>query len=261
MTILRMIVTCAFLLAVFAGVTPAWADTDAPSDQELSDTSVPPAAAPPTGPPQAVFYELTENMKVKGNKVMSKRIATAALAGSTTLGTPFCPEDLAFAVNPAAGECDLTALGRDNVSLTTALGRFSATISVVVHGDNAVDGPEFVIDKIKVGGPIDFTPAFSGLPYGTVKGHITGRQSGKPGANFIGVFRQPFDGAADFFGSGATYRQVLCGPSSTPNDLGGRDFAYYDTTPTGTPLGTCTNIELEELSLNTPLVRFEIWFQ
>ena len=219
------------------------------------------AWADPTGAPQAVFYEVTENMKVVNRRVQH-RVATSALSGGGVIGTPFCPTALVQSYDPNAVTCDLTAIGSDDVDVVTGLGTFKATIAVVIQGDNPVDGPEFVIDRIKVRGKMDFSPALVGippygpLPFGTVTGRVTFHDDveteGHP--KFIGVFRLPF-----LIPAGA--RPFVCPATVDPNpNFPGHDIAYIDTDSLGTLTGKCIDITPAELSLGVPTVRFEIWF-
>jgi hypothetical protein len=218
--------------------------------------AAPALAADPA--PQAVFYEVTENMKLKDGKIV-RRAAVSALAGTAVAGSGFCPPGL---VDPSVAACDLTAIGGDSISLATGLGPFTASITAVVQGDNPVDGPELVVGATTVVGKMDFSPAvLHGIPYGTVTGK-TGLITDLPRTKFHGVFRLPFLGSAVVPNTGGlTARQLLCDPAhQTPNPLlGGPDVIYLGTT-NGVPDGTCIDVRPEELSLNVPMVRFELWF-
>jgi hypothetical protein len=194
---------------------------------------------PMLGAPGAVFYEVTERMKLINRRGARFRVATSALRGTADRGTPFCPDAL-LANNPdprvsSAQFCDLVAIGSDRVNLATGLGTFEATIDMIVPGDNDTDGPELVIGTIKVSGDMDFSPAFaaSPLPFGTIKGKVLTRR-GRPQL-FSGTFRLPF--------------QV------------GGVLLYLDTLD-GQPTGGVIPIQQPgELSLTLPLVRFEVWFE
>ena len=231
---LRSMAVCAAVVASLASVTPA--------------------TAQPSGPPQASFYELTENMKLLGKR-QPHRVAMSALAGTAQIGSAFCPSDLLRVYSATATTCTINALGKDNVNGTTGLGVFSAKLAVVVQGDNPTDPAEYVIDQITVGGPMNFSPALvQGLPYGTVTGAIEERSNLKELATFIGVFRLPFV-------AGPATRQALCPATPNPNPhFPGWDIVYVDTTPTGGLTGRCIDIRPEELSLGSPNVRFDIWF-
>ena len=237
----------ASLLVVLASGT-AWAASKTPQKPE------PPA---PTGPPNASFYELTETMQLLTSGGTKFRVATSALAGSAALGTPFCPTALAQSVMADPKFCTLVAIGKDNVSLTTGIGHFNATLDIVVQGDNPVDGPEFLVAEIKVTGRMDFSPAIlSGLPYGTVAGALAGKSLPTPRPQFIGVFRLPFLG-------GGGVRSLLCPLTLDPNPNfpPDKDYVYVDTTSTGWLTGKCIDILPDELALGVPTVRFDIWFK
>lgn len=214
-----------------------------------------PAGADP--PAQAVLYELTENMKVKGNK-MAHRIAVSALAGAAVKGTPFCPP------NVAAPSCDLTAEGSDDVNMATGRGNFQAQVVVVDQGDNPFDGPELVLDKLNVVGKMDFSPALlQGQFFGTVKGTSATTTGKVKSAKLKGVFRLPFVGSIAYPyipGGVMTFRQVLCPATPSPNPHLAVDFAYVETAG-GALTGRCLDIRPEELSLGWPNVRFDVWFE
>ncbi len=206
--------------------------------------------------PDAVFYELTENMKLKGRKIQH-RTAVSALAGTALPGTGFCPTGF---IDPSVGVCDLTAIGADNISLTTGRGPFSAAITVVVQGDNPADGPELVVGTTTVVGKMDFSPAvLNAIPYGTVDGR-TGTITNLPRTTFHGVFRLPFLGSEVVPNTGGlTARQILC-DRQTPNPYLSSDVLYLGT-DNDLPNGTCIDVRPQELSLNVPMVRFELWFE
>jgi hypothetical protein len=213
----------------------------------------------------AVLYEVTENMKLTGGKVVH-RMATSALMGFANVGTPLCPAVGAVATR---GRCWISAVGSDNVSSATGLGTFGGRFAVVVQGDNPVDGPELVVMKGRFSGRMDFAPALvHNLPYGAVEGDFVVEHSGQK-IPFSGVVRLPVLGS---FGmvvgvdadSGApvtrTLRQLFCPLTPSPNpNLGGPDIAYLDTTR-GTPNGQCIDVLPSELGLGWPTVRFDITF-
>ncbi len=107
----------------------------------------------------ALLYEVTENMKIKGEH-MSRRVATAALVGTVQAGTPICPALLAGAFG--ATSCSITAIASDNINLATGKGPVVGTFAVVIQGDNAVDGAELVIVRGTLHGKIDLAPAVLG---------------------------------------------------------------------------------------------------
>jgi hypothetical protein len=214
----------------------------------------------------ATLYELTENMKLvqrnHRNASVSRRVATSAITGVATVGTPLCP--VAELQSGPAG-CAVNVLGHDNVSLKTGLGTLQGRFTTVVQGDNPVDGPEAVALHGDFFGHMDFSPAIlRQIPYGTVNGRVHVRGVRTP---FTGVFRLPFAGNAEVEvapGYKMTLRQIFCPLSPTPNPnaelYGGVDLAYLDFDATNTPNGQCLDIQPNELSLGAPLVRFDIDF-
>ena len=103
----------------------------------------------------AQLYELTENMRLVGGKLVHRK-ATSELMGLAKAGTPLCPMPV------GAPPCTINATGSDDISLATGLGNFGGTFTVAVQGDNATDSPEFVIAKGKFHGKMDFSPAVLG---------------------------------------------------------------------------------------------------
>jgi len=146
--------------------------------------------------PDAVLYELTENMKLVGGQVVHRK-ATSELMGTAKAGTPLCPLPV---------DCTINATGSDNIDLATGLGNFGGTFTVVVQGDNPVDSPEYVVAKGKFKGQMDFSPAvLAGQPYGTVVGkmHLDGGGS----YAFTGTFYLPFQ-----LGDGVDYYLDFASP-------------------------------------------------
>ena len=132
----------------------------------------------------ATLYELTENMKLVGGKVLHRR-ATSELMGTAKAGTALCPMPVGYP------DCTINATGSDNIDTSTGLGNFGGTYTVVVQGDNPVDSPEYVIAKGKFKGKMDFSTAMYG--YGTVVGTLDpdgGRHRDRVG--FTGIFFLPF---------------------------------------------------------------------
>ena len=211
------------------------------------------------GPADAVFYELTESMKLIPRELGTFRVASSALRGVADRGTPFCPNDVLTAYGITADSCTVVAVGSDDISLLTGLGTFTATIDIVIDGDNPFDGPEFVIGTLAVRGDMDFSPALFGnqYPFGTILGNIV-QTDGTARRRFAGVFRLPFLGSVEI-APGFTLRNFFC-PGSVPSPHLPMDFVYLDTID-GQPNGKCIDVRPEELSLDTPVVRFELWFQ
>jgi hypothetical protein len=204
--------------------------------------------------PAAILYDVTEVMKVTTGRV-PHRIAEGALAGSAKLGTPFCPEKLAAKLPPGATECWVIANGTDNINLTTGHGTLAALVVPVTTGDNPFAAPELALERVSVSGRIDFSPALSGLPYGTVDGRVDGRH------RFRGVFLQPFLGSVVADAQGTTLRQMFCPLTPTPNpSLGGPDFAWLEI-DAGVPTGKCIDIQPNQTSLGYPTLRFDLFFR
>ena len=145
----RMVAALSLMGFAVAGV-PALASAKSPKQ------SPPPPAADGT----ATLYELTENMKVvQRNKrkqmPVSRRIATSALSGLASPGSPLCP----ILDPPSGGEqppCVVNVQGMDNISLLTGLGTFQGTFATVMQGDNPVDGPEAVVLRGQFTGQMNF---------------------------------------------------------------------------------------------------------
>lgn len=174
----------------------------------------------------AVLYEVSETMKVKGGK-MARRVANAALVGTVKGGTALCPS--------AAGRCQITAFAHDNVNLVTGKGPVNGTFAIVVQDENGVDGPELVVFQGSLVGQIDLSPAMlRGVPVGTISGTWTARgrstlEGVDKSGTFTGVFRLPFS-------NGGVPSYLMSPISVVP-------------------------VALEEQSLNTPLVRLDLQLQ
>ena len=210
----------------------------------------------------ATLYELTENMWTLLDDGVRMRAASSSLTGTAAVGTPLCPATLVASSNPGASFCAVNATGWDYIDTTTGKGNFLGTLSVVVQGDNAADGPELVVMRGSFSGQMDFSPALlRGVPYGTVVGTVSTSQGS---SSFTGVFRLPF--AANYAGpetGGATLRQIFCPATPASNAYApifdGYDLAYVATS-NGVPTGSCIDIGPKEISLGSSLVRFEITF-
>jgi len=217
------------------------------------------------GAAEVTLYELTENMQwLLRPHGTTYRVATSALTGWATLGSPLCPATLVATYNPGASACAVNATGSDRIDVRTGQGDFSGTLDVVVQGDNPVDGPELVVMTGSFQGQMDFSPALvQGVPYGTVVGTMNLSKANRS-IPFTGVFRLPF--AGNYAGpetGGATLRQVFCPGTPNANPYAafydGWDFAYLSTS-SGAPDGRCLDIGVKEISLGAPLVRFEVSF-
>jgi hypothetical protein len=153
------------------------------------------------GSPDAVLYEVTEDMYLKdtsGNFVSSvvpggRRTAVAQLSGWAKVGTPLCPWSVLTLV-PNAKKCAVNATGADDLSLTTGKGTLAGTYAVVVQGDNDVDAPEFVVMTGTFNGAADLSLSMSRqAPLGFITNGV-GTIDGRPDATFkfTGTFRLPF---------------------------------------------------------------------
>jgi len=156
---------------------------------------------------EAVLYETTENLSMKALERGRRKALSSSLVGFARRGSALCPDALVMAAKPEAPFCTLNSTGSDNISLTTGLGLFTGTLSVVVQevnqltGQPTPDSPEVVIATGNFTGRMDFRPAIVGvddghdgvvqLPLGSVVGHLTldGFSKRVP---FTGVFRLPF---------------------------------------------------------------------
>jgi len=163
------------------------------------------AAQPPVPTSGAVLYELTENLNMKALKG-GHRKATSQLLGTALVGTVLCPTALA----QGAPACTVNATGSDNISLTTGLGNFGGTLTVVAQFDNPVDSPELVIGRGHFSGKMDFSPAlFGDVPLGTVVGEVG--LNGSRSVPFTGTFRLPVGtpGMAFYLGASGSFEPVL----------------------------------------------------
>jgi hypothetical protein len=224
------------------------------------------------GAGSATLYELTENMKVVQKNTQhnstGRRVATSALTGVAQPGTPLCPSEK-FKSGPAG--CAVNVLGSDNISLATGLGTLSGSFATVIQGDNPVDGPEAIVLRGEFKGQMDFSPAIlHQIPFGTVVGKV--RPEWGRATEFTGIFRLPFAGNVETEVEVApgvkvklTLRQLFCPATPNPNPwaelYGGVDLTYLDNVEAATtPSGRCLDIQPNELSLGTPLVRWDIEF-
>lgn len=108
------------------------------------------AGVPATaGAGSATLYELTENMRLDNLSAPTLRTASAALQGTSDVGSPLCPAALIGLLTtiglPVGSTCTLTAFGEDAVSVGGGNGSFSGAFAVVVNVDNAADAPELVV--------------------------------------------------------------------------------------------------------------------
>ena len=197
----------------------------------------------------ATLYELTENMKFTGGKVVHRK-ATSELMGTAKAGTPLCP------LPAGAPDCTINATGSDNVSLTTGLGNFGGSFTVVVQGDNPVDSPEYVIAKGSFQGKMDFSLAvLYSVPLGSVVGKM--KLDGVRGhVPFTGTFRLPFVlGYPDAYLSGAYgWGPLPLTPFPFSTDASTRPLYLGDDMQSLLP------VQASEYGLGYPTVRFEIKF-
>lgn len=208
------------------------------------------------------LYELTESMKVVGRGSNLQRVATSQLMGFAQPKTPLC--SAAIATTPAAvaalqddsTRCTINATGSDVVSLVTGKGMLHGRFTIVIQGDNLIDGPELIVTRGQFTGEMDFSPAIlHQLPFGLVEGRMS-LERGQT-LRFRATFRLPFDGSQ--LVEGVRLRDLLC-PGSSPNPmLWGADIKYL-ATDGGVPNGQCIDVLPSELALGFPTVRFDIDF-
>src|SRR5262245_32618128 len=115
--------------------------------------------AEPIREPNAVLYEVTENLKLAPLQ-LGQRVATAVLSGTVAAGTSVCPPEIALAWS--VKYCVLTARATDNINIKTGKGPVEGTFRVLIQGDNPVDGPELVVLEGRLHGQIDLSPALLG---------------------------------------------------------------------------------------------------
>jgi len=191
-----------------------------------------------------ILYEITEDMYLKdaaGNFVTSpapggRRTAVAQLSGWAKLGSPLCPSWVLL-ITPTAKKCAVNATGADDLSLATGKGTLAGAFSVVIQGDNLVDGSEFVITTGTFFGDADLSPAFAGVaPLGYITNGVVGIDGRDLKFKFSGTFRMPVS------------------IKGYQTDVLQMD-AYYISN-TGLPVWVKAN----ERSLGVPTVRIEIKF-
>jgi hypothetical protein len=202
------------------------------------------ASAEWTAPYDAVLYELNENMSLRALRG-GHRKATSQLLGFAKAGSPLCPLTLAN----GEGFCTINATGTDSIRLSTGLGKFGGTFTVVGQDTNPVDSPEAVLAKGRFSGQMDFSPAILGeVPLGTVDGEMA--LNGGRKHSFTGTFRLPF-----VMPMQAPECVAQNGPYACPV-LGYTDPMYL--VPTAT-YGV-EYVDDSELAIGFPTVRFEITF-
>jgi hypothetical protein len=211
----------------------------------------------------ATLYELTENMKLDNLSKPTLRTASAALQGTSELGTPLCPAALVGVLTmvglPTGTTCTLTAFGEDAVSLGGGNGSFSGAFAVVVNVDNAVDAPEFVVMTGTFGAQMQILADANGetLPLirianGTL---VTSDVLGVPVA-YVGMF---FPGLTPEMFAPASFGGVFRLPFAVHNDKkvkpqkGVQAFYLGDT-------GSFIPVQQNETSLGYATVRVEIGF-
>lgn len=197
----------------------------------------------------AVLYEVTETMKIKGSPKPATRNATATLMGAVQAGTSICPAELASALGIPT--CGLVALATDSLSLLTGKGPVNGRFSVVIQGDNPVDGPELTIFRGNLRGTIDLSLALNGIaPMGHLQGEWWGRgERGSPleglrvGGTLAGTFRLPYIATVP---ANCLQTRTACAWVSKPSYV--------------TDLGLLEDLVPSEYSLGVPVVRLELTF-
>lgn len=223
--------TCALMLALPLG----WSGPALAQDAWIG--------APVAAPGTAQLYELTENMKLI-SKGKPRRVATSQLIGVAAPGTPLCP---------GSTQCTINATGSDNVSLATGLGTLSGRFTVVVQGDNSVDGPEAVVMRGNFRGTIDFSSVLA-QGFGTAEGTFTSDAGSR--VPFTGTFRVPYLIFLDFSQS----PPVPCDPTGggNPYCIQVTPCAVYTDLLGGNPLGV--EVAPNEYAIGYPTVRFDLQF-
>jgi hypothetical protein len=223
------------------------------------------------GAQNATLYEVTETMKVRGRGPENKvRAATATLAGTIGIGTELCPLDLAPYLG-IEGKCGVVATASDSLNMATGTGPVRGRFFVVIHGDNKMDGSEWVIARGDIHGRIDLSAALlNGVPLGTLKGFWSaeGERGGplnglKLKGRVSGNFRLPFpfgvpegclaDGdPSDCWYAGPSY---LFGAlvEDAPNFCREKGFGDLPNCPQG--------VQAHEHSLGVPTVRLDLNFE
>ena len=200
------------------------------------------------GAPDAVLYEVTEDMYLKdasGNFVSSvvpggRRTAVAQLSGWAKLGTPLCPHWVLL-LTPKAKKCTVNATGADDLSLVTGTGTLKGSFSVVVQDNNKVDAAEFVVMTGTFQGEADLSLSMSGkAPIGYITNGVATIDGPAGGEfKFTGTFRLPF--SIDAVGR---YHRPF------------REIDAYYLSDDGKP----KKVNDHERSLGMPTVRLEIEF-
>jgi hypothetical protein len=180
----------------------------------------------PAAAADVTLYELIENMSLVRIAGEDYRQGWAALEGTASPGTPLCP---------LLVTCTVHATGAASVKIATGGGWFSGDLTVVVQGDNEVDGPEAVVLRAEFSGVMDFSPALlARQPYGLIDGTVTVHNRGES-SPFTGIFLLPFVPPGD--------------PSYTPHYLGLTGLM---------PNGAVVPVSADERVLGRPTVKFEM---
>ncbi|MGH7314278.1 MAG: hypothetical protein ACREJV_13965 [Candidatus Rokuibacteriota bacterium] len=207
------------------------------------------------GAQNATLYEVTETMKLRGRGPEYRtRTATAALSGTIEGGTTLCPSELTYYLG--IEKCGVVAIAWDNLNLANGKGPVKGSFSVVIQGDNKVDGYELAIARGTIHGQIDLSAALiEGLPMGTLDGNWSAQGArGGPLAGLklkgrvSGVFRLPFvygfpESCLD------TGMPVNCRMVSPPSYLFGEYPHVYP-----------KDVQANERSLGVPAVRLDLDF-
>jgi hypothetical protein len=195
--------------------------------------------------PTAWLYELTENMSVNGLKNPHRK-ASSELMGYAQVGSPLCPKHLVESVSPGAPYCTVNASGADSISLTTGLGVFGGSFTVVVQDVNVFDSPEVVVARGRFHGKMDFSLAMlQMIPVGYVDGFMV--IDGSKKIPFKGTFRLPTAFIAD--SRFAEHCRV-----AAPPEWCVKPFYLLD------GFQSKVDVRENEKALGYPTVRFEITF-
>ena len=119
------------------------------------------AGAPATAStPQAVLYEIVENMDTVALLTTNHRLSYWTAQGTAVVGSPFCPESI---VPRGVSSCTITAFGSDDIdlnALTThyVIGKVWANVVAVANEDNATDAAEVATFSGQITGDIVIVP-------------------------------------------------------------------------------------------------------
>jgi hypothetical protein len=187
----------------------------------------------------ATLYEVSEAMKLRGKSPENgTRVATAALSGTIEKGTTLCPAELAAYLG--IEQCGVVAIASDNLSLANGKGPVKGNFSVVLQGDNPVDGYELVIARGYIWGTIDLSQALAGVPLGGLEGRWWAE----------GTTRGPLEGLQVYGRLSGVFRLPFVNGAPVPLYLMGQWPNVYP-----------EPVQPQEYSLGVPAVRLDLNFE